>query len=178
MSITTRGIYGDPLIGAPLPAGYHPGDIIVDATGGVPGFSVLTGPALAPVPVYVDPAALARFLAVSVSRIHLGGTSVELVATVLDAAGAPVPNAVVLFAVRASAALTTHALGGLGASYWVSHAAGVGVVETMGGCSTTNGVGAASIVCGVSVAGQAGDVLVTALVPGSGAGTLAFSFDP
>jgi hypothetical protein len=85
VSINSRGIYGDPLIGAPLPAGYHPGDIIVDATG---------------------------------------------------------------------------------------------VVETMGGCSTTNGVGAASIVCGVSLAGQAGDVLVTALVPGSGAGTLAFSFDP
>lgn len=55
MSLTTRSIYGDPLLSAPVPAGYHAGDVIVDAAGVVPGFAVLVGPALAPVPVYVPP---------------------------------------------------------------------------------------------------------------------------
>ena len=117
-------------------------------------------------------------LFVSVTRTHLGGTDVELTAQVLNAAGEPIANAAVLFAIRATSTLVTHSSGLVGTSYWVSHAAGVGVLETMGGLSLTDGSGLASIIAGVGVAAQTGDVLAAVLIPGTGGGTLQFSFDP
>lgn len=117
-------------------------------------------------------------LFVTVSRTHLGGTDVELTAEVKNAAGEPIANAAVLFGVRATSTLVTHSSGLVGTSYWVSHAVGVGVIETMGGLSLTDGNGLASIIAGVGVAAQSGDVLAAVLIPGTGGSTLQFSFDP
>jgi len=89
VSLTTRSIYGDPLLGIPVPAGYHCGDLVVDPAGLVPGFAVLVGPALAPVPVYVDPAALARLvpdgLIWQVSSLGAGSLTITL--TITNASG-------------------------------------------------------------------------------------------
>jgi len=117
-------------------------------------------------------------LFVAVTRTHLGGTDVELTAQVLNAAGEPIANAVVLFAIRATSPITTHGAGFVGTSYWVSHAVGVAVVETMGGVSQTDGSGLASIISGVGLAAQSGDAVATVLWPGPAAGTLQFSYDP
>lgn len=133
------------------------------------------------VPSQVGPLIVAPIvtgLIVFVGRTHLGGTDVELTAVVTNAAGEAIANAVVLFAIRASDTLVTHLSGTAGTSFWVSHAAGVGVLETMGGVSLTNNVGQASIIAGVGGAGETGDVLATVLAPGTGFGTLSFSFDP
>lgn len=117
-------------------------------------------------------------LIVFVGRTHLGGTDVELTAVVTNAAGEAIVNAVVLFAIRASDSLVTHTSGTAGTSFWVSHAAGAGVVETMGGVSLTDGTGQASIIAGVVGAGETGDVVATVVAPGTGFGGLSFSFDP
>jgi len=117
-------------------------------------------------------------LAVTVTRNHLGGTDVELVATVRNPAGEPIANAVVLFAIRATSPIVTHGAGFVGSSFFVSHALGVGIVETMGGVSQTDGSGLASIISGVGLAAQSGDAVATVLWPGPAAGTLQFSYDP
>lgn len=89
MSLTTRSIYGNPLLGTPVPAGYHCGDLVVDSAGVVPGFTVLVGPALAPVPVYVDPAALARLVpdGLSWQQSSTGAGSRTITLTITNASG-------------------------------------------------------------------------------------------
>lgn len=89
MSLTTRSIYGDPLLSAPVPAGYHCGDLVVDQTGAVPGFTVLVGPALAPIPVYVNPAALARLVpdVITLTTTSTGPGNLTILATITNPTG-------------------------------------------------------------------------------------------
>lgn len=104
MSLTTRSIYGNPLLVTPVPAGYHCGDLVVDPAGAVPGFTVLVGPALAPVPVYVDPAALARLVPdVIVWTTSSAGAGNRTVTATITNPGGPVVGRSVLIGFAAAA---------------------------------------------------------------------------
>jgi len=115
MSLTTRSIYGNPLLGTPVPAGYHCGDLVVDPAGAVPGFAVLVGPALAPVPVYVDPAALARLvpdgLIWQASSTGAGSRTITL--TITNTAGPVVGRGVSIGFASSAPALASNTIGAL-----------------------------------------------------------------
>jgi hypothetical protein len=128
MSLTTRSIYGNPLLVAPVPAGYHCGDLVVDQTGAVPGFTVLVGPFLAPIPVYVDPAALALLVpdVITLTTTSTGPGNLAILATITNPAAAVVGRSLQLGFAASAPVLASSSIGQLALSATPVEGTGIG----------------------------------------------------